>query len=51
MKNIAVLIPVKSTSEYKNRWVLSDLYVYFCKSFFRTYSQEHNYTIYLGYQL
>ena len=50
MKNIAVLIPVKSIPDYKNKWVLSDLYIYFCKSFFRTYSPEHNYIIYLGYQ-
>jgi hypothetical protein len=50
MENIAVLIPVKSKPEYNNQFVLSDLYVYFYKSFFTTYSSENNYTIYLGYQ-
>lgn len=50
MKNIAVLIPVKSKPEYKNKWVLSDLYLNFCKSFFKNYNDEHHYTIYLGYQ-
>jgi len=50
VENIAVLIPVKSKPEYKNRFVLSDLYIYFCKSFFKYYNSEHSYTIYLGYQ-
>jgi len=50
MENIAVLIPVKSKPEYNNQFLLSDLYIYFFKSFFRTYSQENNYTVYLGYQ-
>ncbi len=49
-EKIAVLIPVKSKPEYKNKFVLSDLYVYFCKSFFKYYSSDHSYTIYLGYQ-
>jgi len=50
MNNIGVLIPVKSKPEYNNQFLLSDLYIYFYKSFFRTYSQENNYTVYLGYQ-
>jgi len=50
MSNIAVLIPVKSKPEYNNQFLLSDLYIYFFKSFFRTYSQDNNYTVYLGYQ-
>ena len=50
MENIAVLIPVKSKPEYNNQFLLSDLYIYFYKSFFTTYSQDNNYTIYLGYQ-
>ena len=29
-ENIAVLIPVKSSVEYNNKWVLSDLYLFFC---------------------
>jgi len=49
-EKIAVLIPVKSKPEYKNKFVLSDLYIYFCKSFFKYYSSVHSYTIYLGYQ-
>ena len=50
MNNIAVLIPVKSKPEYQNQFLLSDLYIYFYKSFFRHYDSEHNYTVYLGYQ-
>lgn len=49
-ENIAVLIPVKSKAEYKNNFVLSDLYIYLFKSFFKTYSDNFNYTIYLGFQ-
>jgi hypothetical protein len=50
MKNIAVLIPVKSKPEYLNQFLKSDLYEYFFKSFFKNYDSEHKYTIYLGYQ-
>ncbi len=50
MKQIAVLIPVKSKPEYNNQFLLSDLYIYFYKSFFQHYCQEYNYTVYLGYQ-
>lgn len=49
-ENIAVLIPVKSSVEYNNKWVLSDLYLFFCKSFFKFYNDEHKYTIFIGYQ-
>ena len=46
--NIAILIPCTSNKRDYTCLKETDLYMYFFKSFFTTYSPEHNYTIYLG---
>ena len=46
--NIAILIPCTSNKRDYTCLKETDLFQYFFKSFFTTYSPEHNYTIYLG---
>jgi len=46
--NIALLVPATSHKRSYTCFKETDLYCYLFKSFFTTYSQEHNYTIYLG---
>tara|TARA_Y100000593_G_C4291962_1_gene328700 strand:- start:424 stop:1152 length:729 start_codon:yes stop_codon:yes gene_type:complete len=45
---IAILIPCTSNRREYKSLVQTDLYEYFFKSFFTTYSDEHEYNIYLG---
>lgn len=45
---IAILIPCTSNRREYKSLVQTDLYEYFFKSFFTTYSDEHEYKIYLG---
>jgi hypothetical protein len=46
--NIAILLPCTSNKRNYRNLKETDLYSYFFKTFFTTYNQEHNYTIYLG---
>lgn len=45
---IGVLVPITSNRRNWKSLVQTDLYEYFFKSFFTTYSDNHEYTIYLG---
>lgn len=46
--NIAVLVPATSNMRLYQSFKDTDLYNYLFKSFFSTYDQNYNYTIYLG---
>jgi hypothetical protein len=48
MDNIALLVPATSNMRLYRSFKDTDLYNYLFKSFFTTYDQNYNYTIYLG---